>query len=243
MQTEVLTKIGLTQRESEAYLALLKLKEALVSEISKKTKENRSHLYDTLKSLIDKGLASYVVKNGKKYFRSAPPEKLLDYIQEKQKLIEESLPELHELYKPQFNHPIVEVYEGKEGVKTVLKDVLRERKEWLCLGSTGKSEELVPFFLEHFHKQRIKQKIPLKVIYNDDEYGRERGKKIFTQKFSQVRYMEKRSPTTTYIYGEKVVIIIWEKEKLVAVMIKDFDVAESYRSYFEAMWKVAKRQG
>src|SRR3990167_2994588 len=99
MNTEILTKIGLTQRESDAYLALLKLKEALASEISKKTKESRSHLYDTLKSLIEKGLVSYVIKNGKKYFRPAPPEKLLDYIQEKQKLIEESLPELHENQK------------------------------------------------------------------------------------------------------------------------------------------------
>lgn len=246
MDKEILTKAGLTNRESEAYLALLQLREALVSEISKKTKENRTHLYDTLNSLIEKGLVSYVIKGGKKYFRPAPPEKLIEYLQEKQKLIEKYLPELNQLYKPKIKVPIVEVFEGKEGIKTVLRDVLRENKEWLCLGSTGKSKELIPFFLEQWHKQRVKQKMPLRVIYNDDKFGRARGKEVEKQKYTKqrytkVKYMPKTSPTTTYIYGEKVIIIIWEKEKLVAIMIKDKDVAESFKSYFETVWKVARK--
>lgn len=241
MDKTVLIKVGLTNRESEAYLALLQLQEASVSEISKKTKENRTHLYDTLNSLITKGLVSYVIKNGKRYFRAAPPEKIVDSLKEKQRLIEKHLPTLNELYKSKIETPVIEVYEGREGIETVLKDVLRENKEWLCLGSTGKSRELIPFFLEHLHKQRIRQRLPLRVIYNDDEFGRRRGKEVKKQKYSQVRYMPKTSPTTTYIYGEKVVVIIWEKEKLISIMIKDNDVAESYRSYFKAIWKSAEK--
>lgn len=240
MEKGFLIKAGLTDREAESYLVLLQLREALVSEIAKKTKENRTHLYDTLNSLKQKGLASYVIKNGKKYFRPAPPEKIIDYLKEKQNEVEMYLPELNKLYAPKSKAPVVEVFEGKEGIKTVLRDVLRENKEWLCLGSTGKSKESIPFFLEQLHKQRMKQKLPLKVIYNDDKFGETRGKEVEKQKFAKVKYIKKTSPTTTYIYGDKVVIIIWEKEKLVAVMIKDKDVADSYRSYFESMWEVAK---
>src|SRR3989344_5713471 len=241
MDKNILVNAGLTLRESEAYLALLELKESLVSELSKKTKENRTHLYDTLNSLIKKGLASYVIKNGKKYFRSSSPEKIIDYLREKEKLIEEKLPELNELYKPKIKAPVIEVFEGKEGIKTVLRDVLKENKEWLCLGSTGKSKEVIPFFLEHLHKQRVKQKLKLKVIYNNDKFGRERGKEVEKQKYSEVKYMPKTSPTTTYIYGEKVIVIVWEKEKLVAVMIQDKDIADSYRSYFNGLWKIGKK--
>jgi len=241
MDKNILVNAGLTLRESEAYLALLELKESLVSELSKKTKENRTHLYDTLNSLIKKGLASYVIKNGKKYFRPASPEKIIDYLREKEKLIEEKLPELNELYKPKIKAPVIEVFEGKEGIKTVLRDVLKENKEWLCLGSTGKSKEVIPFFLEHLHKQRVKQKLKLKVIYNNDKFGRERGKEVEKQKYSEVKYMPKTSPTTTYIYGEKVIVIVWEKEKLVAVMIQDKDIADSYRSYFNGLWKIGKK--
>jgi len=241
MNKEVLINIGLTARESEAYLALLELQESLVAEIADKTKENRTHLYDTLNSLINKGLASYVIKNGKKYFMPSNPEKIIDLLREKESLVKESLPELKELYKPKSKMPVIEVYEGKEGVKTVLQDILKENKEWLCLGSTGKSEELVPFFLGHFHKQRIKQKLPLKVIYNDDEFGKKRGEEVSKQKYSQVKYMEKTSPTTTYVYGEKTIIIHWERDKLFAIMIQDKETADSYRSYFNEIWRIAKK--
>ncbi len=241
MDKEVLINAGFTLREADAYIALLQLQEALVSEIANKTKENRTHLYDTLNSLIVKGLASYVIKNGKKYFRPSQPEKVIDYLKEKQKIVEEYLPELKDMYKLRAKIPIIEVFEGKEGIKTVLQDILRENKEWFCLGSTGKSKELIPFFLEHFHKQRIKQKIPLKVIYNDDKFGKERGKEVRKQKYAQVKYMLKTSPVTTYVYGDKVIIILWEKEKLIAIMINDNDIADSYKSYFNLLWKIAKK--
>ena len=233
--------VGLTARESEAYLALLELQESLVAGVADITKENRTHLYDTLSSLINKGLASCVIKSGKKYFRASNPEKIIDLLREKENLVKESLPELKELYKPKSKMPVIEVYGEKEGVKTVLQDILKENKEWFCLGSTGKSEELVPFFLGHFHKQRIKQKLSLKVIYNDDKFGRKRGEEVSKQKYSQVRYMQKTSPTTTYVYGEKVIIIHWEKDKLFAIMIQDKEIAESYICYFNLMWKLAKK--
>jgi len=240
MDKETLIAIGLTNREAEAYLALLQLQEALASEISSKTKESRSHIYETLGSLIEKGLASYVIKNNRKYFRPSPPEKLIEYLREKEVLAQNILPSLQVLYKPKIKKPIVEVYEGKEGIKTVLNDVLKAGKEWLCLGSTGKSSEIIPFYLEHFHKQRIKQKIHLRVIYNDDTFGRKRGVEISKLPYSNVKYMQKLSPTTTYIYEEKVVIISWEKEKLLAIMITDNDISKSYKEFFEAIWKTAR---
>jgi len=241
MDKEILTNAGLTLREADAYLALLELKESTVSNISKKTKENRTHLYDTLSALSNRGLVSSVIKNGKKYFRPASPNKLIDYLKERQSIVEDYLPELNNLYKPKIISPVVEVYDGQEGIKTILREVLNENKGWLCLGSTGKSVEIIPFFLEHLHKQRIKQKMPLRVIYNDDKRGRARGKEIENQRYTEVRYMPKTSPSTTYVYGNNVATIIWEKDKLVAIKIDDKDVADAYKSYFEELWKIAKK--
>jgi len=58
---------------------------------------------------------------------------------------------------------------------------------------------------------------------------------------SEARFMKKLSPTTTYIYGEKVVIILWEKDKLIAIMIKDGTISKSYKEFFETIWKVASK--
>lgn len=240
MEKGFLVEAGLTLREADAYLSLLQLGDATVAEIARKTKENRTHLYDTLHSLMKAGLASYVIKDRRKYFQAAKPEKLFDYLKEKEELVKSHLEELRELARSALKLPLVEVYEGAEGIKTILEEVLREGKEWLCLGSTGRSPEILPFFLEHFHKQRQKQKLPLRVIYNDDALGRERGKIVSQQKYVSVRYMPKTSPATTYIYGFNVVIIVWIKDKLVATRIEDKDVADSYKSYFEVLWKSAQ---
>ena len=41
------------------------------------------------------------------------------------------------------------------------------------------------------------------------------------------------------IYSDKVVITVWSKEPY-AFLIRSKEVARSYRSYFELLWKVAK---
>ena len=135
--------------------------------------------------------------------------------------------------------PKVEVYEGKEGVKTVFNDALKEGKEFLCFGSTGISPGIIPYELTHFHKQRIKRKIPWRVIYNDDKFGRKRGQEASKWPYSTVKYMEKTSPTTTYCYSNKVAIVLWIKERLLAIMIQDKIIANSYKDFFEILWKNA----
>jgi sugar-specific transcriptional regulator TrmB len=236
MSREELKQIGLCDKEAEIYLLLLRLEEALASEIAEKSRISRPHIYDTLAKLIEKGLASYVIKNNKKYFRPASPLKLLDYLKEKEDSIKDIIPNLLKLAEPGAKRPVIEVFEGKEGIKTVLNDALKENKEWLSLGSTGKVTGILPYFIEKFHKQRIKQKMPLRVLFNDDPCGRKRAADFAEMPCTKIKFMEKRGPATTYIYSDKVVIILWHKEKLVAIMIKDKEISNSFRSYFEDIW-------
>src|SRR3989338_4179429 len=245
MKEEALRKFGLTDREIRIYLALLELGEALASKISERTNIPRTLVYDILENLLNKGVVSYVIKSNKKYFSALDPNSLIEVSknkeEEKEKLIKEALPELINLkHKELGKKAKVEVYEGKEGVKTVFNDVLKVGKEFLCFGSTGISPEIIPYELSRFHKERIKRKIHWKVIYNDDELGRKRGRETRKWKYSQVKCMEKTSPTTTYCYGNKVAIVLWIKERLLAVMIEDEIITNSFKEYFEVLWRSAK---
>lgn len=240
MKEEALRKFGLTEKEIKVYLAALELDSALVSEIAKKAEIPRTLTYDILKKLMDKGLVSYVIKNNKKYFGATEPTNLLTILREKEQIMEAALPELLRLKRAKArSRPIIEVFEGKEGVKTVFNDALRVGKEFLCLGSTGRSPEIISYFLERFHKQRIKRRIPWRVIYNDDRLGKKRGGKTSKWAYSKVRYMKKTDPTTTYIYGNKVAIVLWMQERLLAVMIEDGIIAKAYREFFNALWESA----
>lgn len=245
MKEEALRKFGLTDREIRVYLALLELDKSLASKIAEKTNIPRTLVYDILENLLEKGIAGYVIKSNKKYFSALEPNSLIEVLrnkeEEKEKLIKQALPELLILKNKKLKEKAkVEVYEGKDGVKTVFNDALRVGKEFLCFGSTGISPGIIPYELSRFHKERIKRKINWRVIYNDDKLGRKRGEEVSKWKYSQVEYMEKTSPTTTYCYGSKVAIVLWIKERLLAIMIEDEIIARSFKEFFEVLWNVAK---
>ena len=78
METNVLQELGLNEIEIKFYLELLKSESLLASELSSRLNLHRTTSYYILDNLIKKGLASYIIKSGKKYFIAMNPEKLLE---------------------------------------------------------------------------------------------------------------------------------------------------------------------
>ena len=121
---EELKKFGLNEKEADVYLTLLKEKKATASKIAKLSKLNRTTAYLELDNLMKKGLINYVIKNSKRYYQPANPEKLLSILEEKKEFIKKILPELKSLTS-EINPFKTEVYEGKEGIKIFSHLVMR----------------------------------------------------------------------------------------------------------------------
>jgi sugar-specific transcriptional regulator TrmB len=235
-----LLDIGLSEKESDFYLLIVKHREITASEIAKITNESRTHTYDTLNKLLEKSLISYVIKNNVKYFQAVNPNKLLDYLNEKkEKIINEKkeiskiIPEIEKL---KGNYPKeeakIEVYMGKEGIKTVMNDILREGKEIIAWGATSKVKDYLPdFFIEKYLNERKKKKIKARQLFTDF-YG------VLKSPFSDNRKLPKEftSPTTTGVYGNKVSIWLWLEIPRI-ILIENKGLADSYRKHFELMWK------
>ena len=49
------------------------------------------------------------------------------------------------------------------------------------------------------------------------------------------------NPTNTFVYGNKVVIVTWGSP-VTAVMIKNNEIAETYRNHFEHLWSIAEKE-
>lgn len=244
MREQTLLKIGLTGNEADIYLALLELGPSLVSKIVEKTGINRTNIYDRLKRLLDKGLVSYVIKNNRKYFYAAEPKRLLRYLEEKEEKIKEEkemlkkiLPELEKI-KPITKEETVEVYKGKEGLKTILEDVIRSKKDILTYGSEGNFSRILRFYFKHYLKRLEKSGVKMKVIFNYDD-----TRKPFEWEFAKVKYIPKKykTPTETTIYGDKVAIFLLREEPK-AILIKSKTIAESYRKYFNLLWRTARKR-
>ena len=246
MDKEILVEYGLSKREAEVYYILLGINEALASEISEKAKESRTNTYDTLNSLIKKGLVSYVIKNNKKYFMATNPRKLLDWIdfkkeelEKKKKEMEKLIPYLAKLRLPKEKKVNVEVYEGKEGIRTMLKETIdssiKSKKEFLIFGAVaGALRELDPIYHERYYVERKKLKVKSRYIFI-------RGEKHPTAPFSEYRYLPKhyKSFVATAIHGNEVSFWLLTKPEVV-ILIKSKELADTYRNNFEALWKIAK---
>lgn len=244
MRKQILLQLGLTGNEADIYLALLELGPSQVSKIVEKTRINRTNIYDRIERLISKGLVSYVIKNNRKNFYAAKPERIMRYLEEKEDQIQDEkealrsiLPELEQI-QPASSGETVEVYEGKEGLKTILEDIIRTKQNILTYGSEGNFSQVLRHYFKHYLKRLEKSGIKMKVIFNHDD-----SKKPFSWGFAQVRYIQKefKTPTETTIYGDKVAIFLL-REKPKAILITSKAIADSYKTHFNLLWGIAKER-
>ena len=226
---------GLSEGESKVYLALLKLGSSTVAKITKEVKIHRTNVYDFLEKLLAKGLVNFVIKGGVKHYKATHPNKLVDYVKEKETIVATLLPDLAKLSEFSKDQLVVEVYEGVEGVKTLLNDVLREGKNKVIFGidETMFQKKLGPF-MDWYFKEEKKRGFTERILTRDDV--------AFVYDYPTVfyRYLptESFNPTPTYVWGDNVGILIWEP--FTVIRIKNAALADSYNKYFEILWKQAK---
>ncbi|MBS3140983.1 hypothetical protein J4405_02455 [Candidatus Woesearchaeota archaeon] len=235
MDMETLKELGLTNNESLIYGSLLKNGESAAGEISRLTGLHRRTVYDSIERLIEKGLVSFIVKNNKKIFRAASPNRFLEIVKEKEEKLNEILPLMLKHYDSVKNEEEIYFYKGKEGLKTVFEDQIETKKEILILGASPLAYEILQFYFKWFDKRRKENKIHVKIIFNEN-----------TEKIniplSEIRFLPNKysSPLAVNIYGEKVAIILWSKENPFAIVIKNKEISLGYKKYFELLWKIAK---
>ena len=244
---EILKQFELTENEIKLYLKLLELGSATSGELMKELKFYSKTVYEILDKLMDKGLVSYVVKSNIRYFEAENPEKFLDIISEEEKELKEKeqnikkiLPQLIVKRKIGKEPQEATIYKGKRGMKSVFEDMLKQKGDLLIFGSGGKFKEILGPYSDLWHKKRVKQGIKIKLLWN--EKVREKTKYIRKFKLIEFRFLPEEfdNPAGSNIYGDKVAITSWG-EMPVAILIRDKKIARSQRSYFNALWKIAKK--
>ena len=248
MDSSVLLKFGLSKAEIKVYLILLQLGSAPSSRIIDETELRKSTVYESLKRLQQKGLVSHVIKEGLTYFQATEPEKIFDFVEDKKReigKIEKSIKELIkemrsvETLKP---HAEARVLVGIEGFKTMRRDVLRNAgKEHLLIGAISRENEVMPEFFDYWNKERIKKKIVVRVLHKASAKEKKMTNKLFMRKYFETRFLpqEVESPAVINIYGDRVVNVLWKQKQPICFLLINKEIADSYRKYFEYLWKLA----
>ncbi len=235
MDTSKLEKIGLTKNQSIIYLTLLKLGSTTVRGIIKESGLHSSRVYESLEKLESLGLINYVIKDFKKYFQAADPKTLLDHIEEKREIVNQLLPELIKLENTKKEEINVAVYKGREGLKTIHSEMLKEGKDMYLIGAKGIIFSELPYFMPNFERERRKRKLKFVCIWDKKEVKDKLVKwplfegKSFPQGFE--------SNTVVNIFGDKVAIVLWKDKYPNGFIIDNKDVSYSFKKWFEFIYK------
>jgi sugar-specific transcriptional regulator TrmB len=244
MIEEALKHLGLSEKETKAYLASLELGQVPAAEISRKAGLTRELTYVILRRLEKKGFISQSVKNNKKHFEAADPDSLVQFLDEKKFILQKAMPDLRSLKKkPAVLKPSSETFDGVEGIKTIFSRIFSFYEQYagekilMGYGSAGKFEEFLRWSLPHFIDKRAKAGIKFRGIYNLTRVSEEKKR----LPLSEIRYLPKEfdSPSFHLIYPDHVAIIIFSEEPL-GIIIRSKEINESYRSYFKVLWAAAK---
>lgn len=236
MLSENLVSLGFTPVEAKIYLALLEHGSLMAGDLSKKTQTNRRTTYDAIERLIEKGYVTYMISANRKVFQAANPEIIIDKIKETEEEAKKALPALKELFSNKKQEQEANIYKGRKGIRAILNDMLKV-KEYVGFGSNEKFPEIMTHDFDIFQKRKKELKIQSKTLMNESM----RNKQILKAAFTQYRFINEKTsqPTSTFVYGNKVAIIIWA-EVPVGTVIENKELAKTYLQYFNSLWESAK---
>lgn len=235
---ESLQKLGLNEREINIYTTLLKYNPLQATKIAEKTGIDRATTYRIIQKLIKKGFASYFTKNNVKYFDATEPDMLLDYVNETKDEIEKLLPILNSLKRKSEAKTKVNIFEGKEGMKTVAKDIIKTSQDYFILGYEGQFSKIFhETYLEQYLRKLKNKNIKERIIVKK---GTKMPKKY--TKNSEIGFISEKyaGPSTIIIYGNKIGHVIWAKPYYI-IIIENEEINKSFRKYFDLIWKISSK--
>ncbi|OGF20274.1 hypothetical protein A2Y83_01945 [Candidatus Falkowbacteria bacterium RBG_13_39_14] len=250
---QILKQFGLNEIEIKSYLAALEFGPAPASFLAKQAGLNRVTVYEALKRLSKEGLIKIRAKQGNKikYFIAEDFSVLREKAEEKKNEMEELMekmeeaePELRSKYIKKEEKPEVYFYEGKEGIKNVLIDTLKQPSdESIAFASADFLE--IGFdkkFLESYWEKRTRLKIPARGIMPETESAL----KLFNEgrnrrELRRVKFIAKENypfKDEIEIYGDNVGIICMAKGNEHGIIIRSRSIAESFKALFELIWNM-----
>lgn len=246
MHLTAIKKLGLSDGEIKVYEVLLNKGASPLNVIHESTGIERRNIYDILNKLIERGLVTYINENKRRKFHISNPNKLINYIEEKEselgkikEEIQKDLPPLIKQFNARRESPTVEVYRGEEGLKAVWEDFLNY-PDLYWIGAGRYIPKQLPNWFSYWNKKRIKKKV---VWHN--LLRAELKPETTVMEYEEVKFLPpefSKNPTVIGIYGDNTINTWSIKGSYFTVLIKDKALAENYKAYFKYLWEHAAEE-
>jgi sugar-specific transcriptional regulator TrmB len=240
---DFLISLGFDNKEAEVYTHILRIGTSPVSLLSQKIKMPRSTVQYTCEKLEKKGIISSLKKDKSTYYYAESPEKILQEceLQEKKSRKKTEIARMfyeqaQTLYENANNIPKIQVFEGKNGIKTLLESLLVEPSHLLSFGAGDYFLKHCPNLVESFREKAYKTYKSIKVIrapiYKHKHKKKEHN--IHTKFFPFLQEQKVDIQITDNI----MTIASIDKNHPIGIRIEHKEIIESFRNIFEEMWKL-----
>src|SRR3989339_363594 len=125
-------------------------------------------------------------------------------------------------------------------MKTILvmsiREYLKTKKEILGISvQQQKCRDLAGPYHLRWYKDREKYKLKSRYLMSAEE-------KVIPVKYTQFKILPKiaKNPNEIFIFGDVITQFFFTGNLFTAIVIKNKEITNNYRSYFEFLWKVVK---
>lgn len=240
---DIFAQFHLDQKETGAFLELVKLGASPVSAWAKHAGINRSSMYVILDRLMSAGLVTIFTHRGIMHAQAVAMSTLPSLLEKKQKeigdakrLLDAGLPELKALEKTNAIVPTIKFFEGKHRVEVMYEEVVRE-KSFRAFFHPGRVKAVMP---EYFHKipEAIKAsggsaKELLVRCKEAVEY-----KKLYASPKHNISILPEgvTFSSDTIITKQKIYLVGYGKDTVVATEIWNGELAQTQSVLFDLLW-------
>lgn len=251
MEHTILQKIGLRDDEVKAFIFMIENGQQTAGMLAKRTGLSRPSLYGFLKKLKEKGLVIESQRNGVKTFQACTKEKIKSLLDTEIQDFTKGKSDIEKIFEQVgkgnlTSNPKFQFFEGREGVRHVLKDLLLYRD--ITTKAYWPIKSMITLLSEDFfyqlNKERIRRHIYTQGIWPENQKVDMRTHPymgVGNEFFREIRIAPKDIDFTMgyWIYEGKVAFISSQKECF-GFIIESKEFANMMSSQFDAIWKQSK---
>ena len=235
----LLQEIGLTEKEASVYLAVLELGTATGYAVAHKANIKRPTTYQLLETLEQKWLVHRTPHGTKTLFTAESPEVLLRDINKKAELAKLGIPYLLALFNTNKTKPQIQLFQGKEGIKSAIEKVMRADSVRLY-GSSSEGLSVYPEAVREFTKAVMAKKITVKDILANPVTEAKYITMFKGLPNYEIRLMKPgaRIQNDFALFNDTLVLFSYRPEAF-ALIITSRGMADMFKSLYDLAWDSA----
>lgn len=234
---------GLSDKEARVYLALLKLGQATVVQISRQSKLKRPIIYVTIESLIDNGYVSRVPNKKVNTYAVGDPAVISAKLTSTAKGFAEMLPYLQNLSDKSGNRPRISYHETEDAIWNIYKET-SHYKNVLIITSYARLKQNFPKATERWLQDCEKGVYTLNnwkhLIPNNHEDIAIAKRLVKIGQNIRVVGNEKVHTLDLALYNNKTSITSIEEEPFI-VVVESAALTAAMCAMFEMIWTLGKK--